>query len=141
MHLATVVDARRSGRKVVAESYRELSQKDRIIEALGSVTHIPRVHEESLSRYYKYLTEHLCFPFIAHFPKPMNSKEEDEFRCTVLNLLAPGEHLGDGFEGVFCNIHKGIYEITLPLIDLYLPEDSFSFQLIDDYWYWLWNWR
>ena len=26
-------------------------------------------------------------------------------------------------------------------IDLYLPEDCFSFQLIDDYWYWFWCWR
>lgn len=25
--------------------------------------------------------------------------------------------------------------------DLYLPEDSFSFHLIDDYWHWFWNWR
>ena len=39
-------------------------------------------------------------------------------------------------------IGKGeITEITLPLIDLYLPEDSFGFQLIDDYWFWFWNWR
>ena len=110
--------------------------------ALGSVGHIPRVGEDKpLARYYKYLTEHLRFPFLAHFPKPMNSEEEDEFRCTVVELLDPAKHVGDGFDGIFCNIHKGIYEINLPLIDLYLPEDSFSFQLLDDYWYWFWNWR
>jgi hypothetical protein len=81
--------------------------KNRIIEALGSGSHIPRVDEEPLSRYYKYLTEHLCFPFIAHFPKPMNSEEEDEFRCTVLELLDPAKHLGDGFDGIFCKTSKG----------------------------------
>jgi hypothetical protein len=30
-------------------------------------------------------------------------------------------------------------ESNLPLIDLYFPEASFGFQLIDDYWYWFWN--
>ena len=105
------------------------------------VSHIPRVHEESLFRYYEYLTEHLCFPFIAHFPKPMNSEEEDEFCCTVLKLIDPANHLGDGFDGIFCKTRKGAYEIALPLFDLYLPEDSFGFQLIDDYWFWFWNWR
>jgi hypothetical protein len=141
MQLATVVDAQRKGVTVLHESYPELGQKDRIIEAVGSAGHIPRAGEESVSRYYKYLAEHLRFPFVAHFPKPMNSEEEDEFRCNVLNLLAPAKHLGDGLDGVFCNIHKGIYEISLPLIHLYLPEDCSSFQLIDDYSYWFWNWQ
>jgi len=118
----------------------ELTRKDRIIEALGAA-HIPRVDEGPLYRYYKYLMEHLSFPFIAHFPKPMNSEEEDEFRCTVLGLLDPQEYMGDGFDGIFSKTKKGKYEINLPLIDLYLPEDSFSFQLIDDYWYWFWNWQ
>ena len=68
MQLAPVADIRRNGRKVVAESCLELSRRDRIIVALGSVRHIPKVDEEPLSRYYKYLMEHLCFPFIAHFP-------------------------------------------------------------------------
>ena len=71
----------------------------------------------------------------------MNLEEENEFRCTVVELLDPAKHLGDVFDGIFCNIHKGIYEINLPLIDLYLPEDSIRFQLIEDYWYWFWNWR
>ena len=142
MLLATVADAHRNGIKVVRESYPQLNQQDRIIEALGLLgEHLPSVDEKTLSRYYKHLSARLSFPFTAYFPKPMNSKEEDDFRCTVLNLLAPAKHLGDGFGGIYCTIHKGIYELTLPLIDLYLPEDSFSFQLIDDYRYWFWNWR
>ena len=139
--LATVSDVHWNDPKVVPESYPKLTRKDRIINALGSVSHIPRVDEDLLSRYYEYLMERLCFPFIAHFPKPMNSQEEDDFRCTVLELLDPAKHLGDIFDGIFSKTTKGLYEITLPLIDLYLPEDSFSFQLIDDYWYWFWNWR
>ena len=43
MQLPAVADARRNGAKAVPKSRRELSQKNRIIEALGSVSHIPRV--------------------------------------------------------------------------------------------------
>jgi len=141
MQPATVVDVRRNGVKAVPKSRTELNREDRIIEALSAESHIPRVHEEPHLRYYKYLTEHLRLPFIAHFPKPMNCAEEDEFRCTVLNLLDPARHLSDAFDGIFCTTRRGTYEITLPLIDLYLPDDSFRFQLIDDYWFWFWNWR
>ena len=141
MRLGTTALARWNDITVVPQPSPELTRKDRITEALGSGRQIPRVDEGPLSRYYKHLTEHFCFPFIAHFPKPLNSEEEVEFRCTVLELLDPKEYMGDGFDGIFCKTIKGKYEINLPLIDLYLPEDSFSFQLIDDYWFWFWNWR
>ena len=141
MQLAPVAEIRRSSRKVVADSWLERDRRDRIVVALGSVRHIPKVAEEALSRYYEYLMEHLCFPFIAHFPEPATSQEEAEFRYIVLTLLDPSKHLGDGFDGIFSKASKGRCEITFPLIDLYLPEDCFSFQLIDDYWYWFWNWQ
>jgi hypothetical protein len=141
LQLPAVADAHRNGTKSVPKPRTELNQKNRIIEALGSASDIPRVQEEPLFRYYNYLTEHLGLPFIAHFPKPMNSQEEDDFCCIVLMLLDPAKHLGSGFDGILCKTRKGTYEITLPLFDLYLPEDSFGFQLIDDYWFWFWNWR
>jgi hypothetical protein len=141
MQLLTTAVTYRNRIGFVPKSCPELNRTNRIVKALGSGSQIPRVHEEPLSRYYKYLTEQLCFPFLAHFPNPMNSEEEDEFRCTVLDLLDPEEYMGDGFDGIFSKTKKGKYEINLPLIDLYLPEDSFGFQLIDDYWYWFWNWR
>ncbi len=141
MPLATVIDVYWNGLKVVTEPCPELNQEDRIVEALGLVNHIPRVDEDLLARYYEYLTEHLCFPFIAHYPKPMNSEEEDEFCCTVLALLDPAKHLGDGFDGIFSTISKGKYEINLPLIELEVSDDSPNFQFIEDYWYWFWNWR
>lgn len=111
------------------------------MEALGAEHEIPRVDDEPLSRYYQHLSKRLCFPFFAHFPKPATSQEEEEFRCTVLELLNPAKHLGDGFDGLFAKTRKGKYEINLPLIDLELPDDSPNFQFIEDYWYWFWNWR
>ena len=139
--LATTTVAPWSALKVVAGPYPKLDQKHRIMQALGSGSQIPKVDEEPLSRYYKYLMEHLDFPFIAHFPKPMDSEEEDEFRCTVLELLDPVKHLGDGLDGIFGKTSKGKYEINLPLIELEVPDDSPNFQFIEDYWFWFWNWR
>ena len=141
MLLATTANVRWNGLKVVYEPSSELDQRERILEALGPVSDIPRVDEQPLSRYYKYLSEHLCLPFAAHFPKPATSQEEEEFRCTVLELLDPAKYLGDGFDGIFCKTRKGKYEVHLPLIELEVPDDSPNFQFIEDYWYWFWNWR
>lgn len=141
MLLTTTAVAHGGGLKAATGPPRKLNQKERIIEALGAEHEIPRVDDEPLSRYYQYLSERLCFPFFAHFPKPTTSQEDEEFRCTVLQLLDPTKHLGDGFDGVFCKTSKGKYEINLPLIDLEVPDDSPNFQFIEDYWYWFWNWR
>ena len=139
--LDTIADAHWNGIPVVPKSGPELKQTDRIIVALGSGSHIPNVDDEPLSRYYKYLTAHLRFPFTATYPEAKNAEEEDEFRCTVLELLDPAKHLGDGFDGIFSKTAKGKYEINLPLIELELPADSPNFQYVEDYWYWFWNWR
>ena len=142
MLLATVADADWNGLEVVAESPPEHCQRDRIIEALGPLDgHLPSVGEETLSRYYKYLTARLSFPFAAHYPEPRSSLEEVEHRCTVLELLDPSKYICDEFDGIFCKTRKGKYEINLPLIELEIPQDSPNFQFIEDYWYWFWNWR
>ena len=139
--LDTLAGAHWNDIPVVPETCPELNQTDRIIVALGSGSHIPKVDDEPLSRYYKYLRKHLSFPFTATYPEAKNPEEEDEFRCTVVELLDPAKHLGDGFDGIFTKTAKGKYEINLPLIELELPADSPNFQYIDDYWYWFWNWR
>jgi hypothetical protein len=142
MLLATVTNVHGNCLEAVAKSNARHDQMDRIIKALGAWgEHLPRVDEESLSRYYNYLSARLSFPFTAHYPVPTTSHEEVQFRCTVVELLDPAKNICDYFDGIFCQTRKGKYEINLPLIDLYLPKDCFSFQFIEDYWYWFWNWR
>ncbi len=143
MLLATVADAHYwNGLEVVAESCPQLNQRDRIIEALGPLEgHFPGVDEETLARYYKYLSARLSFPFAAHYPEPRSSLEEVQHRCTVVELLDPVNDICDEFDGIFCKTRKGKYEVNLPLTELEIPEDSPNFQLIEDYWYWFWNWR
>ena len=101
---------------------------------------VPKVNRQMLSRYYEYLSANLRFPFIAHYPEPSNAPEEREFRCVVSGLLPP-ETLGDEFDGLFCKVRKEKCKLNLPLIELVVPQKSSNFQLIEDYWYWLWNWR
>ena len=142
MLLATVADAHGNGIQVVSESYQELNQEDRIIEALGLLgEHLPSVDEETLSRYYTYLTARLSFPFTAYYPEPTTTLEEVRHRCVAVELLDPTKHLGDEFSGIFCKTRKGKYKINLPLIELEIPRNSANFQFIEDYWYWFWNWR
>ena len=110
--------------------------------ALGPTTGgVPKVDEKSLSRYYRYLTARLSFPFTAYYPEPTTTLEEVRHRCVVMELLDPVTDTRDEFGGIFCKTHKGRYEINLPLIELEIPHGSPNFQFIEDYWYWFWNWR
>jgi hypothetical protein len=122
--------------------HHDQAQPQRILAALGRKGgQIPTVDDQTLSRYHRYLEANLSLPFAAHFPVPSNFREEIEFRGTVRELLDPQKYLGDEFDGIFCKLCKGRYELNLPLIDLYLPEDDPNYQWIEDYWYWFWNWH
>jgi hypothetical protein len=140
--LATLADFPCTYLQVVTESHPQSEQRDRIIEALWPLgEHCPSVDEETLSRYYKYLTARMSFPFTAHYPKPRTSLEEVQCRCTVLELLDPANGICDEFDGIFCKVRKGKYEVHLSLTELEVPADSPNFELIEDYWFWFWNWR
>ena len=142
--MATCVftDSQWAGLNVVTEPLSRDGQIGRIMAALGLTDGpVPNVDDETLLRYYEYLSENLPFPFSAHYPAPANSQEETEFRCTVLELLDPSEYFGDKFDGIFCKTRKGGYEINLPLIELDVARDSPTAQLIADFWYWFWNWQ
>lgn len=120
----------------------DADQTERIQAALGRTADgLPKVDEDSSARYYAYLSAHLSLPFAAYYPEPKNAEEEYEFRCIVLELLDPRRHLGDVFDGIFCRIRKGNYELNLPLVELHVPHDSPDYQLIEDYWHWFCNWR
>jgi hypothetical protein len=127
---------------VAAVPIPEVNQTKRIQAAL-SVTRgsLPMVDDESLARYHGYLSANLPLPFSAYYPVPRNSREKSEFRCTVVELLDPTQHLGDEFDGIFCKIRKGAFEVNLPLIELHTPPETLQSRLIEDYWYWFWNWR
>jgi hypothetical protein len=139
--MATITDVPRKGMKVVPKFLPGRDQRDRIIAVLGSAGHIPKVNKELHSRYYKYLMEYLRIPFTAHYPEPTTAIEEVQYRCIVLELLDPAKCCGGERDGIFCKTCKGKFEVNLSLIELNVPDDSPNFQFIEDYWYWIWNWR
>jgi hypothetical protein len=142
MLVSTVAEPNWSGPQLAVAPFPGADQTERIQMVFGLTTGImPKVDEDTLAQYYTFLATNLSLPFTAYYPQPMNAGEQAEFRCTVVELLDPAEHLGDEFDGIFCKVRKGTFEVNLPLIELNLPPSSPQFQLIEDYWYWFWNWR
>ncbi len=97
--------------------------------------------ERTLLEYYEYLSEHLSLPFTAYYPEPTNAVEEFEFCCSVLEVLNPNEFLGDAYDGIFCEVRKGKFEVNIPLVELHMPQRGPNFQLLEGYWQWFWNWQ
>jgi hypothetical protein len=142
MLLSTMTEATWNETQIPVQSRSAADRTERIMAAVGPLGgRSPRVDENTLSRYYRYLTARLSLPFTATYPVPTTPEEEMEHRCTVVELLDPARYICDEFDGIFCKTRKGRYEINLPLTELRVPEDSPNFQLIEDYSYWFWNWR
>ena len=143
MPMSVYTDTNWNGLKLVTEAPQEDSdQKVRIFAALGlSGDRLLQVDDENLFRYYKYLSEHLSFPFTAYYPEPRNPCEQTLYECRVLELLDPSQYISDEFDGIFCKTRKGTFWVNLPLVELEVPQESPNFQMIEDYWYWFWNWR
>ena len=142
MSFSTIIETNWNSLPLPAVSSPIMGQIGRIQAALGlAADSLPKVNEDTLARYYAYLSANLSLPFTAYYPQPMNVQERIQFRCTVLDLLDPIQHLGDEFDGIFCRTRKGNFVVNLPLIELEVPNDSPDFQLIEDYSYWFWNWR
>jgi len=142
MSFSTIIETNWNSLPLPAVSSPIMGQIGRIQAALGlAADSLPKVNEDTLARYYAYLSANLSLPFTAYYPQPMNAQEKSQFRCIVLDLLDPAQHLGDEFDGIFCRTRKGNFVVNLPLIELEVPNDSPDFQLIEDYSYWFWNWR
>ena len=142
MSIPTITETNWNGLQLPAVSSPGADQTERILAALGlTADGLPKVDQDTLARYYAYLSANMSLPFTAYYPQPTNAQEKTQFRCTVLELLDPTQYLGDEFDGIFCKTRKGNFEVNLPLIELHVPHDSPDFQLIEDYWYWFWNWR
>jgi hypothetical protein len=126
---------------VVGPPLSERHRAERIAAALGAARNVPKVDEDTLARYYRRLAAHVACPLTAWYPEPANSREEGEYRCTVLELIDPAVGRGDPFDGILCKVRKGGREVDLPLIELELPPNSAAYHLVEDYWYWFWHWR
>jgi hypothetical protein len=142
MSLSTITETNWSSLPLPVAASPNVDRTGRIQAALGLTANgLPRIDQDTLARYYAYLSANMSLPFTAYYPQPMNVWERNQYRCTVLELLDPTRHLGDEFDGIFCRMRKGDFEVDLPLIELHAPQHGPNVQLIEDYCYWFWNWR
>jgi hypothetical protein len=102
---------------------------------------LPRVDEQSLAQYHAYLSANLSWPFTAYYPHPTNPAEQAEFRCRAVELLHPIDDMYDEFDGLYCKVRKGDFEVNLPLVELEIADSSRNCQVVEDYWFWFSNWR
>ena len=142
--MATVVanNAHFIGLRPASPSRPARSRKQRILTALGLNSNcLPRVDDTTLLQYYRYLSTHLSLPCEASYFEAAPADQPREFHCAVVELLDPRSCPAHELDGIFCKARIKRFEFDVPLIELKLPEDSPNFRLIDDFWYWFWNWR
>ena len=117
-----------------------VSTEDRIRDILGgrSSTPLPKVNAATLHAYYRHLSSRLVLPCEARY-----SSEADGMisPVTVKALVDPQTLPPDNRVGLCCMAHRRNKAEILPLVDVEVEPDSPNFQPLEDYWFWLWNFR
>ncbi len=115
------------------------TREDRIASVFGlsSGRTLPSVHPKSLSAYYEYLRVRLSIPFQAEYCALDDRTVRKVAVVGLFSPMRPGIDLG---RGLVCLARTSGSVLTLPLVDLEVPDDDPNFQLLEDYWYWAWNW-
>jgi hypothetical protein len=121
------------------ESLIRRGAEDRIRAILGlpSGSFLPPVNRPTLVRYFEYLSNRLTLPFEARY---YSESERVVFPVTVIELVSPNLSPADPSDGLLCATYLRDKSGVLPLAEIEPPEDSPNFQMIEDYWYWVWNW-
>lgn len=114
--------------------------EDRIRAILGvrNGSALPKVNAATMLTYYRYLLSRLILPCGARYSSDADGTIS---LVTVTGLVDPQMMPSDIRTGLCCMAqHRNQPEI-LPLVDVEVGHDCPNFQLLEDYWFWLWNWR
>ncbi|HVC95986.1 MAG TPA: SEC-C metal-binding domain-containing protein [Pirellulales bacterium] len=105
------------------------------IFGLGDDDPIPDTDIESLSKYHRFLAEHLTLPFEAMW-EPEDDPADDPVK--VLDLLPPTDETADAGLGLMCTIDvdDDVAE-AVPLVSLYVSDDHPHAELLADYRHWI----
>ena len=123
----------------------EIHDRERRIGAVlgsGLRERLPRVCPENLRRYRAFLARELAFPFFAYYREDSGDLRGAVRWVCVTGLLDP-ELGGPAFDaqGLLCVGWLRQDEVVLPLAELAVDESKPNGRLIEDYWYWVWNYR
>ncbi len=114
--------------------------EDRIRAILGvrNGRALPKVNAATMLAYYRFLSSRLTLPCKARY-----SSDADGTISLVMvsRLVDPQTIPPDHRAGLCCVAHHGSKAEILPLVDVEVEPDSPNFQFLEDYWFWLWNWR
>jgi hypothetical protein len=122
------------------ESLSARTPEDRIRAILGlrKGRALPDVNDATMLKYYQYLSSRLTFPFEAQYS---SETEPVVYPTTVVGLADPRQLAADPFVGLCCIAQIKNKAAVLPLVDIEVAEDSPNFRFIEDFWFWIWNWR
>jgi hypothetical protein len=114
--------------------------EDRIRVVLGvpSGMSLPKVNAVSMLTYYRYLSSRLILPSEARYSSDADGTIS---LVTINSLVDPRTMPSDNRAGLCCTAHHRNKAEILPLVDIEVEPDSPNFQILEDYWFWLWNWR
>lgn len=114
--------------------------EDRIRAILGvrSGTSLPKVNAATMLTYYRYLASRLMLPCEARYSSDADGTIS---LVTVTELIDPQTMWSDNLVGLCCRAHRRNNAEILPLVGVEVEHDSPNFQFLEDYWFWLWNWR
>jgi hypothetical protein len=118
----------------------ETDRESRIRAALGLKSgNLPKVEHRWLCTYHDYLAERLRMPFAAQYAGEIGAARM--LLVTVEGLVHPDETAGDEENGLLCVARLDKQTLQLPLMDIEVDSADRNFQSLDDYWFWIWNWR
>lgn len=118
-------------------------REDRIRMVFGlrrRIVRLPAVDMGTLQEYFHYLATHLALPFYARYYDDAGPAAETTRLLAIVGLPHPSQYTLDLSKGLLCTARNEFDEFRLPLADMRVSEDHANHGLIEDYWYWLWNW-
>jgi hypothetical protein len=126
--------------KITTRSLSLKDQDDRIRMVFGITSNytLPEVDDATLEQYCTYLSKNLVFPFQAECRVGYGRRK----RVEVIRLGdLDGELLIDDEYGLLCDARLEHQTVTVPLGELDAIKGRQNRRLVDDYRYWLHNWR
>jgi hypothetical protein len=114
--------------------------EDRVRAILGLCrgASLPKINAATLFRYYRYLSSRLTLPCEARYS---SDSDDTVYPVTVIRLVDPQTMRCDNRAGLSCIVYQRNKADALPLVDIEVGHDCPNFQILEDYWFWVWNWR